>query len=222
MMSSGVKQVVRTALAVLVVLAGGARATYATQIPIGSFGWVELAPTGQDEPVQYTLEVLLFDFPSGLALTNVSASYTRPSGSGTAYFAGTGTSCVGAVVTVDATNPSYQSPGLFGPDPGTCDSQFNPLAPLPQDITSATLNFSYNTALGLVEVAMIGPAVPPPPFVPQDDFDEPPPGIERSTAIYFTAAAPPTSDPAVPEPASMVLLGTGLTALVARRRRRTR
>lgn len=216
MMSSRVKQVVRTAVAVLVVLVGGVRASHASTITIGTFGWVEETQGGP-----YTLAINMFasPWPTGLSLTGVYATYTTSNNtSGSAFFEGTGTSCQGQTVTVSGIS-YFQSPGLYGP--GLCDAQFNPTGPLPTTITSATLQFTYDTTLGTISVDPLG-AIPVvlDPSLYDPDFGEL--TVLEVKAISFTAAAPPTNDPAIPEPASMVLLGTGLTALVARHRRRSR
>ncbi len=44
--------------------------------------------------------------------------------------------------------------------------------------------------------------------------------IKIDDVRWVTAAEPPTSDPAVPEPASLLLMGSGLMAIYSRRRRR--
>jgi hypothetical protein len=183
---------VRIAIAAIVLVWGVSPAASAAPLLIGTFSWVTAADETQ------TFEVTSFGadpWPLALTLDNLFVDYIRDGGAtGQAFFDGD-VNCVGLEVSLGA-GGLYQSPGDF--------SAGCPLGPLPQDIVSATLNFSYNALLGIVTVGTLGPA-----------FAEGAPTGDLQQILFEPAESPVP----VPEPTSLVLLGSGLAGAVLRRKR---
>jgi len=198
-MSLGLKRV-RLVAVVVAMLTGSVSASQAS--PIGLFSWQQSLDFDG-----YTLAVEIFsvDWPAALSLDNLSVSFTDPAGDDSAYFGGyteVGGSCVGGTVSLNQSNPSYQVPGYLASATPPCD----PLTALPQTITSATLNFIYDTSLGTVTVGVLGPVL--------DETGAP------SDGFQFIDFEETTTPQPVPEPATMVLMATGLSVLLLRARRK--
>jgi hypothetical protein len=201
----------------LAVTAGTAAAD---PIAIGSFSWQT------DAFGEYTFGVDLFDtWPTnGLELQDVSVAFeqsdgTRGAASFGGYFATSVVSlgedallatCAPSPVTIGAGSGSMQVPGYSPAEEagGDQDSLCLGLQALPQDIVSATLQFTFDALLGAVTVGSLG--LPPAP----DQLD---PG-----QLIMFEAAPPPPPTAVSEPSTFACLAMALLALRASRCRPVR
>lgn len=184
----------------------------ASAAPIGLFSWQEVFFG------EYTLAVDVFDAwaDTGIELQGASVTFEQSDGTGgVASFAGysaanvqellTGdfqADCAATPAAIGAASGSVQVPGYAAARETATDAGSLCLGflALPQDIVSATLNFSYDLSLGTVTVAALG-----------TPFDNP------VREILFTAAPAPAP---VPEPSTLVCVALGLAGLAARRRRR--
>ena len=174
-----------TALGTAALLVVGAPASEAAQMHIGNFAWV----TAPDDTATLAVDTFGPDpWPAALRLLYTYVSYTAPSGNGVAFFDGDFSACQGFTVDIGA-GDALQSPGHFTACGG----------PLPQDITSATLQYSWDASLGTVSVASLGPAKG---VGPGSVLVGPP--SDQVVPIFFESARQ------VPEPAAALLLVAGL------------
>jgi hypothetical protein len=170
----------------------------ASAVEIGLFSWQPDAGG-----VDFTFAVDVFpEWPDELVLENVFVDFTRSDGTAAQGFFGAysfdslSSACVGEAIDVGVATGSLQAPG-FGAEPESCDA----LQPLPQDIVSAALNFSFDATLGTVTVESFG-------FL-FDEFGQ----LFDARLILFEPAPPA----AVPEPSTLFLLSTVVVGWGGRR-----
>ena len=187
---------VRLFVAALVLVVSSSLPASAAPIPIGLFSWQYDA---SNVDFTFGLEVFGSEWPVPLALDDVFVDFARSDGStGQAFFGGYDAGGIGQRVSIDSTSSPLQVPG-FGAG----------LDPLPQDIVSAVLRFSFDGSLGTVFVDTLGPQF--------DDLGLPTFDLRE---IVFDAASTPAP---VPEPSTLMLFGSALSGLaLARHRRRAR
>jgi hypothetical protein len=167
----------------------------AAPITIGLFSWQYDASN-----VDFTLGLDIFvpDWPTSLTLDDVFVDFMRSDGStGQAFFGGYDGGGVGQKVSVGSSSGSIQVPG-FGVG----------LDPLPQDIVTAALHFSFDGTLGTVLVDTLGSQFDSLTGDPTFDLRE----------IVFDAASTPAP---VPEPSTLLLFGSPALALALRQMRRS-
>jgi hypothetical protein len=207
------RSVLSVAAAALAVFFCSVAAASADPLTIGLFSWQT------DAFGEFTLGVDVFDtWPAnGLELEDVSVAFEQTDGTqGTAsfggYFAtsilsiGEGqllATCGASTITVGAATGSMQVPGYspaqeMGSDEGSLCLGFQAL---PQDIVSATLQFTFDALLGLVTVASLG--LPP-------GLDQ----VDPGQLIFFETASPPPIG--VPEPSTFACFATALLVLARR------
>jgi hypothetical protein len=168
----------------------------AAPIGIGLFSWQPDAGG-----VDFTLGVEVFgtEWPAALVLDDVFVDFERGDGStGQAFFGGYDAGGVGQRVALDSSSIPLQVPG-FGVG----------FDPLPQDIVSAVLRFTYDATLGTVFVDPLGPIV--------DALGSP--TFDVREILFEAAATPPTGPAPVPEPSTLLLFGAPAVGLMLRRLR---